>query len=177
MIAAPKAKSHRQLLLAPETVVALRDHLRPQREERLRLGPAWTDSGYLFVDEAGVEYHPQRFTKLFAEAVGPTAATSTTPRWSRSPPHSRTATPAPTVTEDNYELIVARPAACAIADNRPEAVSAAVIDFITESLIGNPRRMGRELRNELAGIHSARRGSYRVLHRIDEVANRDGAPE
>jgi integrase len=35
----------------------------------LRLGPAWTDSGHLFVDEAGVEYHPQRFTKLFAEAV------------------------------------------------------------------------------------------------------------
>ena len=69
VIAAPKAKSHRQLLLAPATVVALRDHLRRQREERLRLGPAWTDSGYLFVDEAGVEYHPQRFTKLFAEAV------------------------------------------------------------------------------------------------------------
>jgi integrase len=53
VIAAPKAKSHRQLLLAPATVVALRDHLRRQREERLRLGPAWTDSGYLFVDEAG----------------------------------------------------------------------------------------------------------------------------
>ena len=69
VIAAPKAKSHRQLLLAPATVVALRDHLRRQRKERLRIGPAWTDSGYLFVGEAGVEYHPQRFTKLFAEAV------------------------------------------------------------------------------------------------------------
>jgi hypothetical protein len=40
--AEPKVKSHRQLLVA--------------------LGPAWTDSGHLFVDEAGVEYHPQRFT-------------------------------------------------------------------------------------------------------------------
>jgi integrase len=69
VIAAPKAKSHRQLLLAPATVAALRDHLRRQREERLRLGPAWTDSGNLFVDEAGVEYHPQRSTKLFAEAA------------------------------------------------------------------------------------------------------------
>lgn len=49
----------------------------------------------------------------------------------------------------------------------PTAI-AAIIDFITGSLIENPRRAGRELRNELAGIHSARRGSYRVLYRIDE---------
>jgi mRNA-degrading endonuclease RelE of RelBE toxin-antitoxin system len=31
-----------------------------------------------------------------------------------------------------------------------------------------PVDVGRELRNELAGIHSARRGSYRVPYRIDE---------
>ena len=73
------------------------------------------------------------------------------------------------MTESGYELIVARPAARAIAETLPEAVSAAVIDFITGSLIDNPRRVGRGLRNELAGIHSARRGSYRVLYRIDEI--------
>lgn len=61
-----------------------------------------------------------------------------------------------------------RPAAPALAETLPEAVSAAATDFITGSLIENPRRVGRELRNELAGIHSARRGSYRVLYRIDE---------
>jgi integrase len=72
VIAAPKAKSHRQLILAPVTVAVLRSHLRRQREERIRLGPAWTDSGYLFVDKAGVPYHPQRFTKLFADAVAAT---------------------------------------------------------------------------------------------------------
>lgn len=72
------------------------------------------------------------------------------------------------MTESVYELIVARPAARAIAETLPEAVSAAVIDFITGSLIDNPRRVGRELRNELAGIHSARRGSYRILYRIDD---------
>ncbi|MEK7424766.1 MAG: type II toxin-antitoxin system RelE/ParE family toxin [Actinomycetota bacterium] len=70
--------------------------------------------------------------------------------------------------EAGYELVVARPAARAIAETLPEAVSAAVIDFITGSLIENPRRVGRELRKELAGIHSARRGSYRILYRIDE---------
>lgn len=52
------------------------------------------------------------------------------------------------MTEDGYELIVARPAARAIAEILPEAVSAAVIDFITGSLIENPRRVGRELRND-----------------------------
>lgn len=72
------------------------------------------------------------------------------------------------MTDVRYELVVARPAARAIAETLPEAVSAAVIDFITGSLIENPRRVGRELRNELTGIHSARRGSYRILYRIDD---------
>ncbi len=67
-----------------------------------------------------------------------------------------------------YELVVAGPAARAIAEELPEAGAAAVIDFITGSLIDNPRRVGRELRSELAGIHSARRGTFRVLYRIDE---------
>jgi mRNA interferase RelE/StbE len=66
---------------------------------------------------------------------------------------------------------VARPAARPIAEQLPEAVSAAVIDFMTGALIENPKRVGRELRNELAGIHSARRGTYRVLYRIDDVAH------
>jgi mRNA-degrading endonuclease RelE of RelBE toxin-antitoxin system len=48
-------------------------------------------------------------------------------------------------------------------------VSAAVVEFIATALIDNPQRVGRLLRNELAGIHSARRGSYRVLYRIDDT--------
>ena len=71
---------------------------------------------------------------------------------------------------DPYELVVARPAARAVAEQLPEAVSAAVIDFITGALCENPQRVGRPLRNELAGIHSARRGTYRVLYRIDDDA-------
>ena len=72
------------------------------------------------------------------------------------------------MTDERYELVVARPAARAIAERLPEVVSAAVFDFITGALIENPKRVGRELRNELAGIHSARRGTYRVLYRIDD---------
>ena len=67
-----------------------------------------------------------------------------------------------------YELVVAGPAARAIAEDLSEAVAAAVIDLITGALIREPRRVGRELRNELAGVFSARRGTYRVLYRIDD---------
>jgi integrase len=69
VVTTPKAKSQRQLLLAPATVVALKGHLTRQRVERLAVGPAWTDTGYVFVDEAGQPYHPQRYTKMFDQAV------------------------------------------------------------------------------------------------------------
>jgi len=50
----------------------------------------------------------------------------------------------------------------------PEAVAAAVIEFVTRALLDNPRRVGKPLRGDLAGIHSARRGTYRVLYRIND---------
>jgi mRNA-degrading endonuclease RelE of RelBE toxin-antitoxin system len=36
----------------------------------------------------------------------------------------------------------------------------------------NPRRVGKPLRLELVGLHSARRGDFRVIYRIDEAQNR-----
>ena len=72
------------------------------------------------------------------------------------------------MTPIGYGLVVAGPAARAIGEELPESVAAAMIEFITRSLLDNPQRVGRELRNELAGIHSARRGTFRVLYRIDE---------
>lgn len=72
------------------------------------------------------------------------------------------------MTSIDYDLVVAGPAARSIGEELPESVAAAVIDFITGSLLDNPERVGRELRNELAGIHSARRGTFRVLYRIDK---------
>jgi mRNA interferase RelE/StbE len=71
--------------------------------------------------------------------------------------------------DEVYDLAVARPAARAISDVLPENVTAAVLDFVTGALIENPHRVGRELRRELAGIFSARRGTYRILYRIDDV--------
>ena len=72
------------------------------------------------------------------------------------------------MTPSGYDLVVAGPAARALGEELPERVAAAVIEFITGSLLENPKRAGRQLRNELVGTHSARRGTFRVLYRIDE---------
>lgn len=69
---------------------------------------------------------------------------------------------------DPYELVLTPPAVRAIRSRLPEAVAAAVIEFVTGALITNPRRIGKPLRGDLAGVHSARRGTYRVLYRINE---------
>lgn len=51
----------------------------------------------------------------------------------------------------------------------PEKIAAAAAEFITGSLLDNPRRVGHSLRDEYSGQHSARRGAdWRVRYRIDE---------
>jgi mRNA-degrading endonuclease RelE of RelBE toxin-antitoxin system len=67
-----------------------------------------------------------------------------------------------------YELVVAGPAARAIAEALPESVALAVIDLITGALLADPRRVGKPLRYELQGVWSARRGTFRILYRIDD---------
>ncbi len=67
-----------------------------------------------------------------------------------------------------YELVLAPPARRTIADRLPEGVATAVINFLTTALIADPLRVGKPLRDDLAGIWSARRGTYRVLYRIIE---------
>jgi len=41
---------------------------------------------------------------------------------------------------------------------------------MTGPLVANPRRVGKRLRRELTGVWSARRGTYRVLYRINDAA-------
>lgn len=67
-----------------------------------------------------------------------------------------------------YELQIAPAAARALSDRLPEAVAAAVIEFLTTALVGQPHRVGKPLRGQLEGIFSARRGTYRVLYEIVE---------
>ncbi|MCA0436626.1 MAG: type II toxin-antitoxin system RelE/ParE family toxin [Actinobacteria bacterium] len=53
----------------------------------------------------------------------------------------------------------------------PEKVATAAVEFIYDGLAGNPRRVGKPLRFDLEGLHSARRGDYRVVYRIDAAAD------
>ena len=49
---------------------------------------------------------------------------------------------------------------------------ALVLIFIVGPLLENPHRVGKPLRAPLEGCHSARRGTYRVIYRIDDVERR-----
>lgn len=73
------------------------------------------------------------------------------------------------MSDELYELALTPPAVRVVRSGLPEAVAAAVIEFLTGALIQNPHRVGKPLRGELAGIHSARRGTYRVLYRINDT--------
>ena len=68
----------------------------------------------------------------------------------------------------DYELVLTPPARRALTGKLPEPVAAAVIEFLATALIRQPRRVGKPLRDDLAGVWSARRGTYRVLYRIRE---------
>ncbi|HBX80227.1 MAG: type II toxin-antitoxin system RelE/ParE family toxin [Propionibacteriaceae bacterium] len=51
----------------------------------------------------------------------------------------------------------------------PEKVAAAAVEFIYGAIADNPHRVGKPLRRELEGLHSARRGSFRIIYRITDV--------
>jgi len=68
-----------------------------------------------------------------------------------------------------YELVLTPPAVRAIQTLLPEKIAPAVIEFMTGALIENPYRVGKALSGDLAGVHAARRGTYRVLYRVNEA--------
>jgi mRNA interferase RelE/StbE len=69
-----------------------------------------------------------------------------------------------------YELGTAPPAWRALAERLSFEVATAAAEFITGPLLEDPRRVGKPLGAELAGIYSARLGrDWRVLHEIDDA--------
>ena len=54
----------------------------------------------------------------------------------------------------------------------PEKVATAVIEFLYGSLAANPQRVGKPLKLDLEGLHSAHRGDYRIIYRIDDASRR-----
>ncbi|WP_448624425.1 type II toxin-antitoxin system RelE family toxin [Geodermatophilus sp. URMC 64] len=66
-----------------------------------------------------------------------------------------------------YDLAITPTARRQLTENLPQAVAAAAYEFITGPLLHNPHRVGKRLRPPLEDRHSARRGTYRVIYRID----------
>ncbi len=71
------------------------------------------------------------------------------------------------MSDSNYSIAWAMPARRGLA-RLPEKIATAVVEFLYGSLAANPHRVGKPLRLRLEGLHSARRGAYRIIYRIDE---------
>ncbi|MDQ4503536.1 type II toxin-antitoxin system RelE/ParE family toxin [Sinomonas sp. ASV322] len=68
-----------------------------------------------------------------------------------------------------YEPRLAATALRGLASLSPR-VAEPLLAFAFGSLAENPRRRGHQLRNELSGYWSARRGDFRVIYRLDDEA-------
>jgi len=58
----------------------------------------------------------------------------------------------------------------ALGETLPEAVAAAAYEFITGPLLDAPYRVDKRLMPPLEDRFSARRGTYRIIYRIDDKA-------
>jgi mRNA-degrading endonuclease RelE of RelBE toxin-antitoxin system len=76
------------------------------------------------------------------------------------------------VSNARYNLIISPTARRQLSEQLPEAVAFAAHEFIVGPLLDNPQRVGKRLRQPLDDRHSARRGTYRVIYRIDEDLRR-----
>jgi len=70
-----------------------------------------------------------------------------------------------------YEVRFLGPARRAIAETLPETVAAAVLEFCAGPLASNPNRVGKPLFGPLERCRGARRGTYRIVYRIDVAAH------
>jgi len=71
------------------------------------------------------------------------------------------------VPDEPYQIAWAGPAKRALG-RIPEKAAIAAVEFIYGALTQNPHRVGRPLRFELDGLHSAHRGDFRIVYRIDQ---------
>jgi mRNA interferase RelE/StbE len=68
-----------------------------------------------------------------------------------------------------YEVRFQPAARRAVSHRLPEAVAPAVLEFCDAGLSVNPQQVGKPLFGPLAGCHAARRGTYRIVYRIEEA--------
>lgn len=72
------------------------------------------------------------------------------------------------MSNQRYELTIAPTAKKQLTEQLPESVAFAAYEFIIGPLLDNPHRAGKQLRPPLHDRYSARRGTYRVIYRIDD---------
>ena len=72
--------------------------------------------------------------------------------------------------EEAYELRTTSTVRHALSETLPEAVASAAYEFITGPLLVDPYRIGKRLLPPMDDRFSARRGTYRVIYRIDDKA-------
>lgn len=70
--------------------------------------------------------------------------------------------------EDPYELRTTSGVRRALRESLPEAVAAAAYEFITGPLLRESHRVGKRLLPPMDDRFSARRGTYRIIYRIDD---------
>lgn len=73
------------------------------------------------------------------------------------------------MSDERFELVMSPTARRQLAEKLPESAAFAAYEFIIGPLLDNPFRVGKSLGPPLADRHSARRGTYRVIYRIDEI--------
>lgn len=70
--------------------------------------------------------------------------------------------------EQPYTLQTTPTVRRALSERLPESVAAAAYEFITGPLLREPLRVGKWLHAPLDDLLSARRGTYRIIYRVDE---------
>jgi len=65
-----------------------------------------------------------------------------------------------------WRLVVAAPAERSLG-KLTEGVAGAIVEFMVGPLVESPTIVGKPLQRELSEYWSARRGSYRVIYRLD----------
>lgn len=69
---------------------------------------------------------------------------------------------------DPYVLRTTPSVRRALREVLPEAVAAAAYEFVTGPLLREPYRVGKRLLPPLEDRLSARRGTYRIIYRVDD---------
>lgn len=65
-----------------------------------------------------------------------------------------------------YQIELTKSARRALEKDLPESAAVACWEFIRGPLAADPRRVGKPLRDQLAGHYTARRGEFRLIYQV-----------